>query len=69
MLKELKSHHIYKNLLQLKRQLLCMHTHTFQRDMPEAYWLSHGELRGRHRQLILEGCYICGKVTVRDSGA
>jgi len=63
-----KKHPLYKNLRQFKRQLLCKHTHTFRQDLPEADWLSHGELKGRHGQIVLEGCYICGKVTVRDYG-
>jgi len=56
-------------MYRLTRQLLCKHTHTFQYYLPEVDWFYKGGKRGEHNQLVLEGCYICGKVKVRDWGA
>ncbi len=52
------------------RQLFCEHTHTFKLNIPEAHWFDNaGVDKGRHGQLQLRGCYICGKVWVVDYGA
>lgn len=48
----------------------CEHTHTFEFYLPEdTTWFFKGERRGEHSQLLFEGCYLCGKVRVRDWGA
>lgn len=45
----------------------CEHTHTFSYNLSsDTPWYSLGEKMGKHDSLVLEGCYLCGKVKVRD---
>ena len=46
----------------------CEHTHTFRYYLPTdtVLWYSYGEKKGCHDSLVLEGCYLCGKIAVRD---
>ncbi len=45
----------------------CEHTHTFRYYLPkDALWYSHGVKKGNHESLVLEGCYLCGGIKVRD---
>ena len=45
----------------------CEHTHTFRYYLPsDVIWYSYGEKKGNTDSLVLEGCYLCGKVKVRD---
>lgn len=48
----------------------CEHTHTFQHYLPsDTPWFYKGEKEGAHDSLVLEGCYLCGKIKVRDCKA
>ena len=45
----------------------CEHTHTFRYYLPpDTPWFFMGEKKGNHDALVLEGCYLCGKIKVRD---
>ncbi len=45
----------------------CEHTHTFRYQIPpDALWYSYGKKQGNIDSLVLEGCYLCGKITMRD---
>jgi hypothetical protein len=45
----------------------CEHTHTFKHFLPkDTLWYFKGERGGTHDGLMLEGCYLCGKIRVRD---
>ena len=60
----------WHRLKQFFRSLFCEHTHTFRINLDNASWFdSEGVDKGRHGQLQLRGCYICGKVWVADYGA
>lgn len=55
-------------------QETCKHTHVFHHAMPQEHWLSRQENgiyknMGKHGQLQIRGCYICGKVWAYDWGA
>ncbi len=51
----------------LMRKMLCRHTHTFSYYMRDAHWHNYaGKDMGEHGGLKLEGCYLCGRVRVRD---
>ena len=51
----------------------CKHTHTFKiymKDLPiEQAWYHKGIKMGKHDQIYIEGCYLCGKITMKDYGA
>jgi hypothetical protein len=50
-----------------RKRLLCKHTHTFSRCLPDdTVWLYRGEVKGTHPGLLIEGCYLCGRIEVRD---
>ena len=61
----------YHRIKQFCRQLFCEHTHTFRMNIPDnvPWFDNEGTNKGRHGQLQLRGCYICGKVWVIDYGA
>ena len=45
----------------------CVHTHTFKYYLPtDVLWYFQGVKKGKHGSLVLEGCYLWGKVKVRD---
>lgn len=44
----------------------CEHTHTFTYGLKNANWYYKGKLKGVHKGIVLEGCYLCGKIKVRD---
>ena len=47
----------------------CRHTHTFSYSLDGAkriYGDTHGVPSDNRAGLVLEGCYICGEVQVRD---
>lgn len=45
----------------------CDHTHTFKYYLPsDTPWYFKGVRRGVHDALVLEGCYLCGNIKVRD---
>lgn len=45
----------------------CEHTHTFRYYLPsDTLWYVKGDKKGNHDSLVLEGCYLCGKIVVRD---
>ena len=68
---------ITKPLRQLQtfvRRNKCKHTHIFIINLPHENWYSlqpDGKYKnmGKHEQLQLRGCYICGKVWAHDYGA
>lgn len=51
------------------RRLRCQHTHTFTYELEGArriYGDPHGSRSCKSPGLLLEGCYSCGEVHVRD---
>ena len=45
----------------------CEHTHTFRHYLPaNTQWYSYGKKMGNNDSLVIEGCYLCGKMKVRD---
>jgi hypothetical protein len=45
----------------------CEHTHTFKHYLPiNTIWFYKGEKKGMHDGLLIEGCYLCGKIKARD---
>lgn len=60
----------WHRIKQFFRHLFCEHTHTFRMNLTEVPWFDNeGVNKGRHGQLQLRECYICGKVWVIDYGA
>lgn len=53
----------WHRIKQFFRQLFCEHTHTFRIGISKAH------RKGRHGQLQLRGCYVCGKIWVVDHRA
>jgi hypothetical protein len=52
----------------------CKHTHIFKMELKNEHWhilQEDGKYKdmGKHGQLQIWGCYICGKVWAYDSGA
>jgi hypothetical protein len=67
MLKKIKN-----ELRYLWKQMNCKHTHTFKYSLEGAtriYGNPHGSNQCTKHGLVLEGCYICGKIKVIDRAA
>jgi hypothetical protein len=56
------------NLRRLWQRMTCRHSRTVRFYPDEAWWLRDEVVRGRHRQVAVEGCLDCGAVNVRDYG-
>jgi hypothetical protein len=50
----------------LVRRLRCNHTHTFSFYPEGVTWRFNGEAQGKHTGVVIEGCYLCGKMWCRD---
>jgi len=62
---------ILKNMKRMWRRFLrrlkCKHTHTFKHYLPkETPWCYRGEPKGKHDGLVIEGCYLCGELSIKD---
>lgn len=55
-----------KSVKMIIKRIRCKHTHTFRHFLPSVPWYFKGEKRGTHDGILIEGCYLCGKVWCRD---
>lgn len=63
----MKQARLYTKLWWIAKQLRCSHSHTWA-VTPSREWQSDGRImQTPHNGLVLEGCYLCGKVWTRDT--
>ena len=59
---------IIKKINKLTNYIFCEHTHTFSFYPEEVWWSYKGETKGKHSNIVINGCCRCGKLWGEDYG-